>query len=187
MFSHAPWDTHPAHLSRFAVRSPNVLTAQLFLEAWNHRVSEPELRLITSRSCHRVCPYWVLRRPPTCLTQPDQTAGSAHPSPSLLRSTNKRWCRNINLLSITYPFRARLRDRLTHGRIILPQETLGLRRGGFSPPFSLLMPAYSLVMAGSGSYDPPCISMTTLAYHSETESVASVLVLAPLNFRRRFA
>jgi hypothetical protein len=51
------------------------------------------------------------------------------------------WCRNINLLAITYPFRARLRYRLTHGRIILPQETLGLRRQDFSSCLSLLMPA----------------------------------------------
>jgi hypothetical protein len=50
-------------------------------------------------------------------------------------------CRNINLLAIIYPFRARLRFRLTHGRIILPQETLGLRRQDFSSCLSLLMPA----------------------------------------------
>src|SRR6266436_21655 len=76
------------------------------------------------------------------------------------------WCRNINLLPITYASRPRLRDRLTHGRIILPQETLGLRRPSFSLGLSLLMPAYSLLMAGSGPYGPPCISMRTLAYHS---------------------
>ena len=68
-------------------------------------------------------------------------AGSAYPSPSLLSSTNYQWCRNINLLPITYPFRARLRGRLTHRRIILAWETLGLRREGFSPSLSLLMPA----------------------------------------------
>jgi len=51
------------------------------------------------------------------------------------------WCRNINLLAIAYASRPRLRYRLTHGRIILPQETLGLRRPGFSPGLSLLMPA----------------------------------------------
>ena len=49
--------------------------------------------------------------------------------------------RNINLFSITYAFRPRLRYRLTHGRIILPQETLGLRRPDFSSGLSLLMPA----------------------------------------------
>ena len=52
-----------------------------------------------------------------------------------------RRCRNINLLTITYAFRPRLRIRLTHGRIILPQETLGLRRQSLSLCLSLLMPA----------------------------------------------
>ena len=74
--------------------------------------------------------------------------------------------RNINLSSITYAFRPRLRYRLTHGRIILPQETLGLRRPGFSPGLSLLMPAYSLVMPGNSRSRLSCICMTTLAYHS---------------------
>ena len=57
-------------------------------------------------------------------------------APTLLRPSSVRrcpwWCRNINLLPITYAFRPRLRVRLTHGRIILPQETLGLRRQSFS-------------------------------------------------------
>ena len=65
--------------------------------------------------------------------------------PTLLRprSVQRRpsWCRNINLLAITYAFRPQLRFRLTHGRIILPQETLGLRRPDFSSGLSLLMPA----------------------------------------------
>ena len=58
-----------------------------------------------------------------------------------LRQRHPWWCRNINLLSITYASRPRLRIRLTHGRIILPQETLGLRRPSFSLGLSLLMPA----------------------------------------------
>ena len=65
--------------------------------------------------------------------------------PILLRPRSLRrhpWQhRNIDLFSITYAFRPRLRYRLTHWRIILPQETLGLRRPGFSPGLSLLMPA----------------------------------------------
>ena len=63
---------------------------------------------------------------------------SNHGSASLLLHSR---CRNINLLAITYALRPRLRFRLTHGRFILPQETLGLRRPGFSPGLSLLMPA----------------------------------------------
>jgi len=60
--------------------------------------------------------------------------------PCLLQRHPSR-CRNINLLPIIYAFRPRLRHRLTHGRIILPQETLGLRRRSFSLRLSLLMPA----------------------------------------------
>src|SRR4029078_10222409 len=85
--------------------------------------------------------------------------------PRLLQS-RPWWRRNISLLSIAYASRPRLRYRLTHGRIILPQETLGLRRPGFSPGLSLLMPAYSLLKADSSPYGLPCISLRTLAYHS---------------------
>ena len=39
--------------------------------------------------------------------------------PSLKRHT---WCRNINLLSITYAFRPRLRDRLTLSGLTFPRK-----------------------------------------------------------------
>ena len=66
---------------------------------------------------------WIyLPSPPTGLNRDIQ-----HPadlpfsvSPSLI--THHRWCRNINLLSITYAFRPRLRDRLTLGRLTLPRN-----------------------------------------------------------------
>jgi hypothetical protein len=78
-------------------------------------------------------PYWLGRRSIHCAR------------PTLLRPRSHQrypcWCRNINLLSIAYASRPRLRFRLTHGRIILPQETLGLRRPSFSLGLSLLMPA----------------------------------------------
>ena len=52
-----------------------------------------------------------------------------HPTPgwpTLLRhpfaQTPVRWCRNINLLSITYAFRPRLRNRLTLSRLPLPRK-----------------------------------------------------------------
>jgi len=97
--------------------------------------------LITSRSCAAVCLSRVLATPPTCLN----TSFHRRARPTLLRprllQRTPSWCRNINLLSITYTFRSRLRYRLTHGRIILPQETLGLRRQDFSSCLSLLMPA----------------------------------------------
>ena len=58
-------------------------------------------------------------------------------SPPLHHSKNKY--RNINLLSIDYAFRPRLRCRLTLGGLPLPQETLGFRRICFSHILSLLM------------------------------------------------
>jgi hypothetical protein len=86
-----------------------------------------------------VCPYRVLTKHPTGL----DTVARARPTLLRPRLRQRRpwWCRNINLPSITYASRPRLRIRLTHGRIILPQETLGLRRPSFSLGLSLLMPA----------------------------------------------
>ena len=47
-------------------------------------------------------------------------ACSAYPSVSPLHSIDFRWCRNLNLLSIAYSFRSRLRSRLTlSGRTFL--------------------------------------------------------------------
>ena len=59
------------------------------------------------------------------------------------------WCRNINLLPITYAFRPRLRNRLTHGRIILPQETLGLRRPKFLTRF---IATHACISSSQGRY-----------------------------------
>ena len=48
------------------------------------------------------------------------TACSAYPPASPLRSNDFRWYRNLNLLSIAYSFRSRLRSRLTlSGRAFL--------------------------------------------------------------------
>ena len=66
----------------------------------------------------RIC----LAGPPTGLNRdiqhPDDLSFSV--PPSLI--TYHRWCRNVNLLSITYAFRPRLRDRLTLGRLTLPRK-----------------------------------------------------------------
>jgi hypothetical protein len=45
------------------------LCTRLFLEVWDHRVPEPELRLITSRHWSRVCVLRLLRNLPTGLNQ----------------------------------------------------------------------------------------------------------------------
>ena len=78
--------------------------------------------LITSR---RYDPPFVARgllaSPPTGLNRAIHQPGSA----TLLRPScgnHPWWCRNINLLPITYAFRPRLRDRLTLGRLTLPRN-----------------------------------------------------------------
>src|SRR5437764_11203572 len=63
----------------------------------------------------------LLTLPPTGLNRAIHQLGSA----TLLRPSCENhpwWCRNINLLPITYAFRPRLRDRLTLGRLTLPRN-----------------------------------------------------------------
>ena len=103
-----------------------VLATRIFSEAWDQPLYAPygaRHHLSAFGMARRIC----LADPPTGLNQDIQ-----HPaglpfsvSPSLI--TPHRWCRNINLLSITYAFRPRLRNRLTLGRLTLPRkpETCG--------------------------------------------------------------
>ena len=75
------------------------------------------------------------------------------------------------------------------GRISLAQETSGLRRTGFSPVLSLLVPTFSLLPR------PQLLAvlLLTSAERSPTahenrnshEPAVSVICLAPLHFRRR--
>ena len=69
---------------------------------------------------------------------------SALPYASFHHICKKYW--NINQFPIDYALQPRLRGRLTLGRLTLPMETLGFRRRGISPLFSLLMPAFSLLI-----------------------------------------
>ena len=62
-----------------------------------------------------------------------------YPSPSPRAALCAWRCRNINLLPITYACRPRLRTRLTLSGKSWLEETLGLRRTGFSPVLALLM------------------------------------------------
>ena len=91
------------------------------MEAWNQPLCVPygtRRHLSAFGMTRRIC----LADPPTGLNRdvqhPDGLPFSV--SPSLI--TYYRWCRNINLLSITYAFRPRLRDRLTLGRLTLPRK-----------------------------------------------------------------
>jgi hypothetical protein len=72
----------------------------------------------------------------------------------------------------------------------MAQETLGLRRQGFSPCFSLLIPAFSLVCAPRVAFRPRFNAQTTLPYPARNSeelhaALASVASLSPDHFRRR--
>ena len=90
------------------------------MEAWNQPLCVPygTRRHLSALMTRRIC----LPGPPTGLNRdiqhPDDLSFSV--PPSLI--THHRWCRNINLLSITYAFRPRLRDRLTLSRLPLPRK-----------------------------------------------------------------
>ena len=73
--------------------------------------------------------FSALNGPADLPTEPAYGLKPGHPTPgwpTLLRhpfaQTPVRWCRNINLLSITYAFRPRLRNRLTLSRLPLPRK-----------------------------------------------------------------
>ena len=68
--------------------------------------------------------------------------GCASPYASSHRNPGR--CGNVDPLPIGYGSRPRLRGRLTLGQITFTLETLGFRRTGIPPVFSLLMPAFSL-------------------------------------------
>ena len=74
--------------------------------------------------------------------------------------------------------------------IVIAKETLGLRRSGLSPDVRLLVPTFSLPCAPELLADAPSLQQEMLSYHcvpEGTQSVTSVLCLAPLNFRRRIS
>ena len=93
-------------------------------------------RLIAS--WHRTSGYAGpdLPRPtPTCLPQDDHRLGShSLPRPPIGQMT-ATWYRNINLLSIDYAFRPRLRSRLTLSRRTLLRKPWAIGGGDSHPSF----------------------------------------------------
>ena len=75
------------------------------------------------------------------------------------------------------------------GRISLAQETSGLRRTGFSPVLSLLVPTFSLLFRPRLLAIPLLTtterSPTAHENRNSHEPAVSVICLAPLHFRRR--
>ena len=98
-----------------------MLATRIFSGAWDQPLCVP------CGTRHHLSVFGMTCRiylagPPTGLNRdiqhPDDLPFSV--PPSLI--THHRWCRNINLLSITYAFRPRLRDRLTLGGLPFPRK-----------------------------------------------------------------
>ena len=85
---------------------------------------------------------------------------------STLLHTNRY--RNINLLSIAYGYYALGLGPTNPTRIHLPSETLGFRRTRFSRVFSLLIPAFALLIApASLTPSPSSPQNAPLPLHSQ--------------------
>ena len=116
-------------------------------------------------------------------TQP--TVRSTYPSVSPLRSIDFRWYRNLNLLSIAYDLRPRLRSRLTlSGRTFLRKPWAFDGQDShltLATHADILPSVQSTAPSGTASARTHCSSTDTSLY-----PVASVAGLAPLHLRRTF-
>ena len=124
-------------------------------------------------------PYWLGRALPF--------ARSTYPPASPLRSLSG--IAGAGILTC-YPSPTDLSIGLgppNPGQTNFTQETLGLRRERFSLSFSLLMPAFSLLLRPALLTGTPSTYRRTLPYRLafSANPVASVSVLVPVYFRRR--
>ena len=158
------------------------------MSVWDQSVYEPKSLHITSQLYMKGRIYHSLQ--PTSLNHLiQQMADLPFCVPPITLTPNgaliNRWYRNINLFSITYAFRPRLRDRLTLGRLTLPEETLGFRRAGFSPALSLLMSAWSLLSCPAFltvDLQPEQNAPLPIFFSREKNPVASVVCFSPVTF-----
>ena len=116
-FSQAPEDFLLAHLSRFTVRAPHGSTK---CGAFLGSRASVACGLRPRHQLSVLCPQVALASRTTYSLEPPRPFGG---QPSFLRPPGfdaMRWYRNINLLSIAYAFRPRLRSRLTPGGLTSP-------------------------------------------------------------------
>ena len=103
--------------------------------------------------------------------------------PSLI--TIPRWYRNINLFSIDYAFRPRLRDRLTLSRLALLRKPWAYGERASHPLYRYSCQHGHLCHLHNLSRDRFCDG-TTLSYHCiKYNPKLRYYALAPIHFRRR--
>ena len=100
-------------------------------------------------------------------------------------SSDTTWYRNLNLLSIDYASRPRLRPRLTQGRSALPWKPWIFGRKDshltLATHSGILSSQASTAPSGTASLTCQCSSTT----HTSYGSTASVSCFSPGHFRRR--
>ena len=152
------------------------------LEAFLGGMASGTRRLIAS--WHRTSGYAAPDFPgatPTCLPQDDHRLGShSLPRPPIGQMT-ATWYRNINLLSIDYAFRPRLRSRLTLSRRTLLRNPWAIGGGDSHPSFV----THAGILTSQGStagFRRRFTAMGTLSYRAilTIAPAASVASLSPV-------
>ncbi len=123
------------------------------MPAWIHML--PLLIFAPHHASDLWCAYFTIT-PAYALGPALPSTGSYYPSVSVLHSC--RWYRNINLFSIAYDIRPRLRPDLPWADEPSPGN-LGLSTCKFLACISLLIPAFSLL------YRPRLLPLTLLPIH----------------------
>ncbi len=117
---------------------------------------------------------------PTRLPQVDHRLGFPSLPRPAIGQANGTWYRNINLLSIAYAFRPRLRSRLTLSRLALLRNPWAFG-GGVSHSSFVTRASILTSHASTAGLRRRFAGMGTLPYHSsKLESVASVPCLSPV-------
>jgi hypothetical protein len=121
-------------------------------------------------------------RTPYLLGRTQPTVRFTYPSVSPLLSNDYRWYRNLNLLSIAYAFRPRLRPRLT-----LSGRTFLRKPWAFDGQDSHLPLVTHANILSSIKSTAPYDTASTLIECSPTifRSIASVIRFSPGHFRRK--
>ena len=134
-------------------------------------------------SCHRTSGYAAPDLPgatPTCLAQDDHRLGSHSLPRPPIGQMSATWYRNINLLSIDYAFRPRLRSRLTLSRRTLLRNPWAIG-GGDSHPSFVTHAGILTSQASTAGFRRRFTALGTLSYRAcKHAPVASVTSLSPV-------
>src|SRR3954451_22405180 len=153
----------------------------LSLEAFLGGMASGTRRLLAS--CRNTSGYGAPHfscAPPTCLTQGNHRLGSHSLPRPPIGQMSATWYRNINLLSIDYAFRPRLRSRLTLSRRTLLRNPWAIGGGDSHPSFV----THAGILTSQGStagFRRRFTAMGTLSYRASCDApAASEASLSPV-------